>query len=266
MMEESPMKANTLFKTLLLGTAICGLTLSVAPQAYAQTVTLTDPMDGNPHWDTQGYYYSFWHDSVSGPSFTYGNGPSNGGNFSITWGNPWANPPTPYGSWQTSPPVGDFTCGLGWAQGWWYHSIGYNCGAFTMNGFGMFGVYGWFKHPDGSDLPDTEYYIVEMSAGQGPGGTLYGSVTTDGGTYDIYHAVPLNPNGSHKTGKFGSYLEQWISVRRGNNSVGINHTVTMANHFNAWQNLGWRQGIFDVQYLAVEGGYGGSGYVNATTW
>ena len=185
-----------------------------------------------------GEWYQFW-DNSDGPSFN-----QNGqGNYSVWWSN--------YG--------GDFTCGTGWSTGSW-QSIGYNCGAFSMNGFGMFGIYGWFTSR-GPGLPDTEYYVVEISAGSGPGGTYYGSFYTDGAWYNIYHNYFPN-----RTGLSGAPLEQWISVRQGNNTVGQNHVVTITHHFNAWKKLGWRIGNFNYQIVGTEGGFGSSGYVNATAW
>ncbi len=130
-----------------------------------------------------------------------------------------------------------------------------------MNGFGHFGVYGWFTRPSGTNYPDTEYYIVEMSGGNPPTGAYYGTVTADGGTYDVYHNYLSN-----QTGISGAPLEQWISVRRGNAPTGQNRTVSTWLHFNKWQSLGWRMGNWNYQILGVEGGFGGNGSVNATAW
>lgn len=196
-----------------------------------------------------GMTFSFWDDS-NGPSW----GQNNNGNFWVSWSN--------YGNNNS----GDFTTGTGWAA---YNgqqqpaAVGYNVGAFSMSGFGMVGVYGWFLGAN-YGYPDTEYYIVEMSAGSGPGGTYYGSFTSDGATYNIYHNY--NPNGRGLNGNNPYGQEQWISVRQGNNSSGQNHVVHTANHFNAWKSLGWRPGAWNSTGLTVEGGFGGSGYVNGTAW
>ena len=226
------MKTVTLRKAFLVSAAICALALSV-PKAVRADVASSGPINN-------GMWYQFWRTSDYGVSFNQ----NYNGNYSVSWNSN----------------VTDFTCGVGWATGDW-RQVGYNCGAFSMNGFGSFGLYGWFTSPPGSGQPDTEYYIIEMSAGNHASGTYYGSINADGGTYDIYHNY--NPN-NH--GISGAPLEQWISVRRGNNTVGRNHTISTWIHYNAWASLGWRRGNWNSQVLGVEGGFGGSGYVNATAW
>lgn len=230
------MTRKTLFQSLLCATSICALALSVTPKAHADTT--------NTGWTSNGLWYTYWADSGNA-NFTLGGG----GNFDVQWN----------GS------VHDFTCGIGWQTGDW-RQIGYNCGIFNMSSgaFGMFGVYGWTKHTSANPF-DTEYYIVEMSAGNGPGGQWRGTVNADGGTYDIYYSQPMT-NGQHNTGIWGAWLEQWISVRRGNAPTGQNRTVSTWLHFNKWQQLGWVMGTWGDQKLGVEGGFGGSGRVNATAW
>ncbi len=155
-MEENPRTRKALLQALLCATSICVLALS-GPQMAKADVASSGPINN-------GVWYQFWRTTDQGVSFNQ----NNNGNFSVSWNNQ----------------VTDFTCGVGWETGDW-RQVGYNCGAFSMSGFGSFGVYGWFTSPPGSGYPDTEYYIIEMSAGNHASGDYYGSVTADGGTYDI---------------------------------------------------------------------------------
>ena len=227
------MNFKSLCSAALATVGVCALVFGGTSAAKADTYNY-----GNIN---NGMWYQFW-DNSDGPSFN-----QNGqGNYSVWWGN--------YG--------GDFTCGTGWSTGSW-QNIGYDVGSFSMNGFGMVGVYGWTLGKN-YGYPDTEYYVVEMSAGSGPGGTYYGSFYTDNAWYNVYHNFNPSGTGLHKDNPNGQ--EQWISVRQGNSNVNQLNVVTIANHFNEWQSLGWRMGDFDYQILGTEGGFGGSGYVNGTAW
>ena len=231
------MIAKGLLKTVA-ASSICVLALSVPNPAKAD-----NPINN-------GMAYFNW-ESSGGPSFSQ----NGNGNYSASWSG--------YG--------GDFTTGTGWctwygnlpSAPWPWVQIGYNCGAFSMSGgFGSFGGYGWFTAPYAGRV-DTEFYIVEMSGGNPlylQGGQI-GTVNSDGGTYKIYHNYFPSQHGIS-----GAPLEQWISIRQGNNSAGQNHYISLWNHFNAWQSLGWQMGNFDDVRMSTEGGGGGSGYVNATAW
>lgn len=115
------------------------------------------------------------------------------------------------------------------------------------SGVSYLSVYGW------TTGPLIEYYITESYASYSPGtgATHKGTVTSDGSVYDIYMHQQVNQPSIQGTATF----YQFINVRQNKRSSG---TVTTANHFNAWKNLGMNLGSFNYQIMAVEG-YDSSG-------
>ena len=70
-------------------------------------------------------------------------------------------------------------------------------------------------------------------------------MTSDGSSYQIWQNQRTNQPSIQGTSTF----QQFISVRSSTRSSG---TVTVANHFNAWANLGMKLGTQNFQVLAVE--------------
>jgi len=165
-----------------------------------------------------GYFYSFWKDSGS-TTMTLGSG----GNYSTNIGGGTNNA----------------VVGKGWNPGS-SHTINYS-GNWSTSGNGYLSLYGW------STNPLVEYYIVENFGSYNPssGAQRLGSVTTDGSTYDIYRSQRVNQPSIQGTATFYQY---W-SVRQNKRSSG---TITVANHFNAWRNVGLNLGTMNYQIMATE--------------
>jgi endo-1,4-beta-xylanase len=214
---------------LLIGGA-CAVALAAA------SVTLTGiahaeadrTITSNTTGTHNGYFFSYWKDSGN-VTMTLGAG----GSYSVQWNG-----------------INNTVVGKGWKPGS-SHTVNYS-GNFNCGGNCYLALYGWTTNPL------IEYYVVENFGSYNPstGAQRLGSVTTDGSTYDIYRTQRVNQPSIIGTATFYQY---W-SVRQQHRTGG---TITTANHFNAWRNLGLNLGAHDYQILATEG-YQSSGSSNIT--
>ena len=104
-----------------------------------------------------------------------------------------------------------------------------------------------------------EYYILENIGEYNPcsGKTILGTVSSDGGVYDVCKNTRTNAPSIDGTATF----DQYISVRQSKRSKG---SVTTGNHFDKWEELGLKLGAeWNYQIMAVEG-YNSAGSASVT--
>jgi endo-1,4-beta-xylanase len=212
------------------GLLVAGLVAATSAGLHAQTIT------SNQTGTNNGYYYTYWKDGGTA-TMTLGSG----GNYSVNW-----NLGSQY----------NFVGGKGWSTGSSSRRIGYNCGVWSPNGNAYLTLYGW------TTSPLIEYYVVDSWGNwRPPGGSSAGTVSTDGGSYNLYRMQRVNAPSIIGTATF---YQNW-SVRTSKRATGSNQTITFQNHVNAWNSRGWNLGTHNYQVMATEG-FQSSGSSNLTVW
>lgn len=195
-------------------------------------ITITENKVGQ----IDGYDYELWKDNGN-TSMTL----NGGGKFSCQWSNinnALFRTGKKYDETQTHQQLGNI-------------SLEYACN-YQPSGNSYLSVYGW------TSSPLVEYYIIESwGSWRPPGATSKGTITVDGATYDIYETTRVN----QPSIKGNATFQQYWSVRT---SKRTNGTISVSDHFKAWESRGMKMGkMYEVSFV-VEG-YQSSGRADVTT-
>lgn len=215
-------------KGLLMTAAVCLQVLATTATAEAATV-LYDNATGSEG----SYHYELWKDYGSTSMTLNGEG-----RFECWWediGNALFRKGIKFDCTKTYSQIGDITVNYG---------VNYQ-----PDGNSYLCVYGW------SRSPLVEYYIVDSwGTWRPPGASSKGTITVDGGTYDVYETTRVNQPSIDCNTTF----KQYWSVRTSKRTSG---TISVTQHFQAWENLGMSLGKLYETALTVEG-YQSSGWAD----
>jgi endo-1,4-beta-xylanase len=189
--------------------AVLATTGTVAISASPAHAEADRQVCSNTEGTHNGFFFSFWKDSGDACMVLRENG-----RYTSSW----------------SRSTNNWVGGKGWNPGT-RRTITYSGSYNPGNNNSYLALYGWTRNPL------VEYYIGE---------NRLGSITTDGGTYDILRSQRVNQPSIDGTATFYQY---W-SVRQQKRSSG---TITTANHFDAWARVGLNLGNHYYQIMATEG-------------
>ncbi len=219
--------------SLFLAVVMC-LTFTITAMNVEAATTITSNQTGTQN----GYDYELWKD-YGNTSMTLGNG----GAFSCQWnsiGNVLFCKGKKFDGTQTYQQLGDITIN--------YSAI------FNPGGNSYLCVYGWTINPL------VEFFIVDNWGTYRPTGTFKGTLTVDGGTYDIYETTRVNQPSIQGTQTF----KQYWSVRQTKRTSG---TISVSEHFKKWESLGMTMGkIVKIVFTIIGCQSNGSAYVTTNTF
>lgn len=206
---------------VLLSAAMVSATLAFTPMDVQAATTLYDSKTGTE----DGYDYELWKDRGTTSMTLTGNG-----TFECSWSN-----------------INNalFRTGKKFDQTKTYQQLGnisveYGCD-YQPNGNSYLCVYGWTVDPL------VEYYVVDSwGTWRPPGSTPKGQITVDGATYDVYETTRYN----QPSIKGDTTFQQYWSVRTTKRTSG---TITVSDHFKAWESMGMKMGKMYETALTVEG-------------
>ena len=221
---------------------ICALSSTLLLAACAPTGMATGPLPqqicANRTGTHEGFFVTFWKDGGDA-CMTLGAG----GHYSVRYDLAGGR---------------NLVVGKGWRTGSATRTIGYRA-SFTPGTNSYLTLYGW------SVDPLIEYYVVDGwgTAFKPPGrnAPVLGTVTSDGGTYEIYRTQRVQKPSIRGTQTFYQY---W-SVRTERRPLGGDNRITFANHVKAWEALGMKLGRMNYQVMATEG-FGSTGSSDVTVW
>ena len=197
-------------------------------QSGSSARALTNPkktLSGNARGKIDGLDYELWKDYGNTQMRLYG-----GGKFDCSWSN-INNALFRIGK--------KWDCTKTWEQ---LGSIVVNYDVdYQPNGNSYLCVYGWTR------APLIEYYIVDSwGTWRPPGGTSRGTISVDGGTYDVYVTDRINQPSIDGDTTF----KQFWSVRTQKKTSG---SISVDKHFSAWTRMGLKLGKMYEASLNVEG-------------
>jgi endo-1,4-beta-xylanase len=196
--------------------AACAAMLTITGTSGANANANTDPekvvttIQEGTH---DGCYYWFWQDQGDA-SMTLRRG-----GYSARWSE-----------------INNWIGGKGWETGG-PRRFSYS-GTFEPGRNSYLALYGWMKDPL------LEYYIVENWGTYRPSGVFLGTVTSEGGTYDLYRELIVQMALEQPT-----WYRYW-SIRQEKRTGG---TINTADHFDAWTRAGMKMGTPDLMIMATEG-------------
>jgi endo-1,4-beta-xylanase len=215
--------------SILMSFTILFSLFSVNVQAATKTIT------SNETGTFEGYDYEYWKDNGTGTMTLTG-----GGTFTCSWSNInniLFRTGKKLGSTKTYQDYGNI-------------SIDYTCN-YQPNGNSYMSVYGW------TEDPLVEYYIIDSYGTWNPGSnsTLKGSATIDGRTYQLYQNSRTGPSIKGNT-----TFQQYWSICTSKRTSG---TISVSEHFKAWESKGMKMGKMYEVSMVVEG-YQSSGKADMT--